>query len=57
MVEDAKEEEVEETLLFKGVEGTALADISEAEVMKKSGDDSNILGKAREASALCQTAF
>ena len=47
MVEDVKEEKVEETFPFKGVEGTAVADISEAEEMKKSGDDSVILDKAK----------
>ena len=47
VVEDVKEEKVEETLPFKGVEGTAVADISKAEEMKKSGDDSVILDKAK----------
>ena len=46
MVEDVKEEKVEETLPFKGVEGT-VADISKAEEMKKSGEIPSYLTKQR----------
>ena len=47
MVEDVKEEKVEETLPFKGVEGTTVADISKAEEMKKSGEIPSYLTKQR----------
>ena len=46
VVEDVKEEKVEETLPFKGVEGT-VADISKAEEMKKSGEIPSYLTKQR----------
>ena len=59
VVGDAKdsEEEVEVTLLIKGVEGTARADTTEAEVAKKSEDDSKILGKAKRGFCLMSKSF
>jgi hypothetical protein len=56
---DAKdnEKEVEVTLLIKGVKGTARANIIEAEVAKKSEDDSKILGKAKRGFCLMLKSF
>ena len=43
------EEGVEETLLFKLINGTEEADISEAEVATNSDEESNMLAKAKRS--------